>query len=149
VEELFTGNGLTPLTLRPAELVSAVIVPPARPRSGWGYHKSSVRGGLEYGMAVMAAVLELAEDGRTCTQARIVIGAVRERPVRPSAVERSLSGAVLDDERLAQAAAAASREIDPLPHHGFTKRYMMDNIRVHLRRTLAIALERARAAAQN
>ncbi len=142
-EELYTGNGLTPLALGHAELVRAVVVPAARPLSGWGYHKSSVRGGLEYGMAVMASMLQLAEDGRTCTAARIAIGAVRERPVRPTAAERSLVGVALDEERLAQAAAAASREIDPLPHHGFTKRYLMDNIRVHLRRTLARALERA------
>jgi len=52
---------------------------------------------------------------------------------------------VLDEARLAQAAAEASKEINPLPHHGFTKRHLMDNIRVYLRRTLAQAMERARS----
>ena len=50
---------------------------------------------------------------------------------------------MLDRARLAQAAAQASKEIDPLPHHGFTRRPLMDNLKVYLRRTLEQALERA------
>ncbi len=144
VEQLFTGNGLKPLRLGNAELLRAVFIPPAPRGFTWGFHKSTVRGGLEFGMAVIAVALQLAEDGRTCAGARIVIGAVREGPVRPAAAERSLEGALLDDARLAQVAAAASKEVNPLPHHGFSRRHLMDNIRVYLRRTLAQALERAR-----
>jgi len=145
-EELFTGSGLNPLQLAKAEIVSAVIVPAAKARSGWGYHKSTVRGGLEYAMAVMAVSLELEEDRKTCAGIRIAVGAVREKPVRPAAAERSLIGAVLDDGRLAKAASEASREVNALPHHGFTKRHLTDNINVYLRRTLAQALARARGA---
>ncbi|MCC6611795.1 MAG: FAD binding domain-containing protein [Burkholderiales bacterium] len=142
-EDLFTGNGLRPLALDAAELVRAVIVPAPAPRTGWAFHKSTVRGGLEFGMAVIAVRLELAGDGKTCAGARIAIGAVRERPVRPAAAERALADAAPDDARLADAAAAAAKEVNPLPHHGFTKRYLMDNIRVHLRRLLVRAVERA------
>jgi len=52
---------------------------------------------------------------------------------------------VLDEKRLAQVAAEASKEANPLPHHGFTKRHLMDNIRVYLRRTMAQAIGRARS----
>lgn len=144
VEELYSGNGIEPLKLGHAELLRAVFIPPAPRGSGWGFHKSTVRGGLEFGMAVIAVALRLEGDGMTCADARIVIGAVREGPVRPAAAERSLNGAVLDEARLVQIAAEASKEINPLPHHGFTKRHLMDNIRVYLRRTLVQALERAR-----
>ena len=144
VEDLFTGNGLAPLKLGHAELLRAVFIPPTPRGFGWGFHKSTVRGGLEFGMAVIALTLQLAEDAMTCADARIVIGAVREGPVRAERAERSLKGAVLDEERLAQAAAEASKETNPLPHHGFTKRHLMDNIRVYLRRTMTQALERAR-----
>ncbi|MDP2640865.1 MAG: hypothetical protein Q8Q16_09405, partial [Betaproteobacteria bacterium] len=105
----------------------------------------TVRGGLEFGMAVIAVALQIAEDGMTCADARIVIGAVREAPVRLAAAERSLKGVVLDEKRLAQVDAEASREANPLPHHGFTKRHLMDNIRVYLRRTMAQAIGRARS----
>lgn len=143
VDALYSGDGMKPLRLAEAELIRAVIVPAPPPRSGWGFHKSTVRGGLEFGMAVMAVQLCLSADG-LCTDARIAIGAVRERPVRCTAAERTLLGAAPDENGLAHAAGEAAREVSPLPHHGFTKRALVDNIRVHLKRTLARALERAR-----
>ncbi|KAB2883277.1 MAG: 4-hydroxybenzoyl-CoA reductase subunit beta [Pseudorhodoplanes sp.] len=142
VEDLFTGSGLNPVTLREGEIISAIIVPPAAD-IGWGYHKSARRGGLEFAMAVMAVTLRLAADRRTCSDARIVIGAVRERPVRAAAAERILVGAALDEAGIGAAIAAAVEELKPLPHHGFSKSYIVDNIRVYLRRVLMRA---ARAA---
>lgn len=142
VAQLFTGSGLRPLALAPSELVAAVIIPPPAPRSGWGYHKSTVRGGLEFGMAVMAVNLRLAGDG-TCADARIVLGAINEAPVRPEEAERALVGATLEDERLAGTASDVCKNINPLPHHGFSRRHLLDNIRVHLRRTLVEAAARA------
>ena len=144
VEELFSGDGLKQLKLGQAELLRAVLIPPTPSGFAWGFHKSTVRGGLEFGMAVIAVALRLDQDGKTCTEARVVIGAVREGPVRAFAAEGLLKGAVLDDKRLAQSAGVASKEIKPLPHHGFSKRHLMDNIRVYLRRTMAQAVERAR-----
>lgn len=144
IHELFSGDGLRPLRLGQAELVRAVTIPGAAPRCGWGFHKSSVRGGLEFGMAVCAVWLRIAEDGRTCRQARIALGAVRERPVRALEAERLLAGAELDPVRLADAAARAAKEINPLPHHGFSKRHLVDNLGVYLRRALERALARAR-----
>lgn len=144
VELLFTGDGLAPLRLGPAELLRAVLIPPAGPGFGWGFHKSTVRGGLEFGMAVIAVALHLAADGATCTDARIVIGAVREAPVRLAAAEHALTGAVLDEALVARVAAEASRAVNPLPHHGFSRRHLMDNIRVYLRRSLAEAIESVR-----
>ena len=139
LEDLYTGSGLNPLNLRHGEIISAVIVPPPPAGLGCGYHKSARRGGLEFAMAVMAATLRIAPDGRTCADARIVIGAVRERPVRAAAAERALVGAALDGAGIAAAVAAALDELNPLPHHGFTKSYIIDNIRVYLRRVLVRA----------
>jgi xanthine dehydrogenase YagS FAD-binding subunit len=96
-------------------------------------------------MAVMAVRLALAKDG-TCADARIALGAIRERPVRAGSAEALLAGAVPDEGLLGRVAAEAARAANPLPHHGFSKRGLTDAIRVHLRRTLAAALERARAA---
>ncbi|OGA72841.1 MAG: hypothetical protein A3G27_03905 [Betaproteobacteria bacterium RIFCSPLOWO2_12_FULL_66_14] len=143
IEAFFTGSGLKPFNVGAAELVRTVCIPAQPAHSGWGFHKSTVRGGLEFGMAVCAVCLRMEGDGKTCAEARIALGAVRERPVRAAGAERLLQGAVLDRARLAQAAAQASKEIDPLPHHGFTRRHLMDNLKVYLRRTLEQALERA------
>ncbi len=142
-DALFTGDGMTPLSLGPAEIVRAVVVPPARSRSGWGYHKSTVRGGLEYAMAIMAVVLEADEDRKTCTDARVILGAVRQGPVRSQAAEEALAGAPLNTATIAKAAKDASRAVRPFPHHGYSVMHMIETIRVYLQRTLGAAAERA------
>jgi 4-hydroxybenzoyl-CoA reductase subunit beta len=143
LDELYAGDGLKPHRLGQAELLRAVIVPPAKPRQGWGYHKESVRGGLEFGMAVLAATVTLAADGRTCESARLALSAVREAPVRLIETEKAMAGQNLDGERIAQLAEAASQEVNPLPHHGFSKAHLRDAIRIQMRRLLVKAVERA------
>ncbi len=144
IEDLYTGNGLKPVSLKNGEIIQAVVVPAPPSGFGWGYHKSARRGGLEFAIAVIAVTIRLAPDGKHCAEARIVIGAVRERPVRATVAERSLLGKSLDPAVLAAAATAAAAEVNPLPHHGFTKSFIVDNLRVHLRRVLSRAVERAR-----
>jgi CO/xanthine dehydrogenase FAD-binding subunit len=143
-EELFTGNALKPLTTASAEIISSVAVPPSRFGFGWGYHKSTIRGGLEFAMANIAIALRLENDNKTCSVARIVVGAVSGGPLRALATEQALVGQVLDEDSLSRAADVAGNEINPLPHHGFTRNYLKENIRVYLRRTLGVALARAR-----
>jgi len=86
--------------------------------------------------------LEFADDGRTCTSARIALGAVREGPVRLRETEKALVGVALDGADTTMIAEAAARELSPLPHHGFTKGYIRDTVRIHLRRTLETAIKR-------
>lgn len=143
LEQLYTGNGLTPFTLERGELVQAVLVPAALAGSGFGYRKLARRGGLEFATAVVATTLRLDAETAQCTDVRIVIGAVRERPMRAVAAERALLDSPLDEVALA-AAARAVAEINPLPHHGFTKSYLVDSLRIYLRRVLTQAVERAR-----
>lgn len=138
--DLFTGSGLTPLSLDRDEIISAVIVPPQPRDCGFGYHKSARRGGLEFAIAGIAARLHLSADRKTCVDARIAIGAVRERPLRMAAAERALAGAAVDDSGIAAAVAAALSQFNPLPHHGFTKSFIVDNVRVYLRRVLKRAV---------
>jgi len=144
VEELFSGDGMRPICLEPDEIIREVVTPPLPKNFGWGYHKSSRRGGFEYGMAVFAVALSLEASLRTCAEARIVIGAIRERPVRARAAERALIGQPIDDALIASTVASAIEEAKPLQHHGFTRSYLIDTIRVYLRRTLVRAVERGR-----
>lgn len=145
--DLFTGDGIRPTSLAPSELIRAVLIPPQPSGFGWGYRKSARRGGLEFAISVAAVALRFDRAATRCSEARIVIGAVRERPVRAAAAERRLTGAPLDPALLADAAATAAAEVKPLPHHGFTKSFIVDNLRVHLGRILSEAVERAATAA--
>jgi 4-hydroxybenzoyl-CoA reductase beta subunit len=138
--ELFTGDGMNPFTLEASEIIQAIIVPPLPERFGWGYHKTTVRGGLDFGTAIIVIALQMAEDGETCSWAKIIYGAVGQGPLRPTTTETSMENAALDPALLA---VAASQEISPLPHHGFNKGYLRENIRVYTERSLVQAIERA------
>ncbi len=142
LQELFTGDGLKPHRLGAGELLSAAIVPAPSEGFAWGYHKTTIRGGLEFGMVVMAVALRM--QGAICQEGRIVFGAIEEGPVRPTQTEQSMVGMVLDSDSIADIAKRAAREVRPLPHHGFTKGYIRKNIQVYLRRTLQQALVRLR-----
>ena len=144
VEDMYSGDGMHPIDLEPDEIIRAVVTPPLPGNFGWGYHKSSRRGGFEYGMAVIAVTLSLEASHQACADARIVIGAVRERPMRAREAERALIGQSINDALIASVVTAAIEEAKPLPHHGFTRSYLIDNIRVYLRRALVRAVERAR-----
>ncbi|MDP6926711.1 MAG: FAD binding domain-containing protein, partial [Rhodospirillales bacterium] len=140
IEDLFTGNAMDPMTLKSSEIIMAVIVPPLPERFGWGYHKTTVRGGLDFGTAIVVITLQMEEDGETCANAKIIYGAIGEGPLRPTATESSMSGAKIDAVQIAH---DASQEVTPLPHHGFKKGYLRDNIKVNTERLLIRAIERA------
>lgn len=142
VESLFSGSGMTPLNLAGDEIVRAIIVPAVGKRFGWGYLKSARRGGMEYGVSIMSVALTGEPGTRSCRSARIVVGAIRERPVRVTQAESMLAGSPLDDQAIARTAAAVAKEISPLPHHGFTRSYIRDDIRVKFARVLRDAVER-------
>lgn len=143
VEDFYTGVGMAPTVLGGDELVRAVMLPPPVPMSGWGYHKSTIRGGLEFAMVVVAVWVSLKDDGETCDDARIVIGAVSEGPTRARAAEDALRGARLDPTVIEKVASAAVGECRFLPHHNFSVEYLKQNAQVYLRRVLEDAHGRA------
>lgn len=143
LESLYTGSGLSPIGLASDEILRAIVVPAVGDGFGWGYRKSARRGGMEFGISVMAVALSADKGAQTCGSARIVIGAIREAPIRATQAEQVLGAAPLDEATIARAAAAAAGEIRPLPHHGFTRSYIRDDLRVKIRRVLQEAAARA------
>ena len=104
--DYFTGHFST--DTRPGELLTGVSVP----LSGhvWAFAELSRRRG-DFAL-VMAAVGLLLEDGR-CRDARIVLGAVGDRPVRARAAEAALAGVEIDETAAAEAGAAAGANLEP------------------------------------
>lgn len=145
VEEFYTGDGMVPNVLGASELISAVVVPSALPRAGWGYHKSTIRGGLEFAMVVVAVWLTLKEDGETCDDVRISVGAVSEGPTRAVTSEDILRGNKVGEDLIAQAASVAVQDTRFLPHHNFSVEYLKQNAQVYLCRVLTEALARAKS----
>jgi len=104
VEELYTGDPLSPLALSEGEIVSGVIIPNSASIHGSGFIKFSLRGGMEFGAVTVAVLLHAADDGRTCDSARIVVGSVAARPVRTLKAETTLAGQELSDKLLREVA---------------------------------------------
>src|SRR6185295_3986982 len=106
LQELHAGYLET--TLARGELIAEVIVPPAGARRG-SYLKCTVRSADDWPALGVAAVLDA--EGDLVREARLVVSAVTDRPVRLAAAEAVLRGARADEAALRRAGDAAADEI--------------------------------------
>lgn len=80
-------------------LLTRVLVRGATPGAGWAYEKLKITEG-SYGSANAAAVV--AVDGGRLTAARVIIGAVSERPIDASVALKPLLGVTFDERAAAE-----------------------------------------------
>jgi len=107
--DFFTGLFAT--ALEPAELVTAIELPPPAPRSGWAFREVARRHG-DYALVGVAAMVRLDEAGR-CAEARVVLLSVGDGPQQVPAAVAALEGRIPDAATIAAAAAAAQAGVDP------------------------------------
>jgi xanthine dehydrogenase YagS FAD-binding subunit len=88
--------------LQPAELITAVDLPP--PAFTRHTHYLKVRERNSYAFALVSSAVALDMDGATVRQARIALGGVAHKPWRVPAAEALLAGQPLDEARCLQAA---------------------------------------------
>ena len=146
VEELYSGDPLQPLKIAPGEILSKVLIPPTNHKRGAAYAKFSMRGALEFAALSVAAVLDMEEDGQTCAQARIAVGAVSAAPLRARKTESFLKGQRLSASLFSEAAQRVIDEGRLVPHHGYSHAYLSEALKVQCRRVLASAAERIQRA---
>lgn len=131
VESLFTGDGKSPLALRPGELVLEVQVPAASLSRQGVYLKYAPKATIAFPLVSTAVALEIGPDGRTCRKARVVIGGVASAPLRARGAENLLCAlAAGDGEGIAEAARAASREVKIYSDVNAAAGYKREMIRV-------------------
>jgi CO/xanthine dehydrogenase FAD-binding subunit len=144
LEELYTGDPLSPIALSRGELVSRVIIPKSAPNRGSGFTKFSLRGGMEFGAVTIAVLLDGADDEKTCGRARIAVGSVSAKPVRAIKAEAALTGERLSDELTREVASKIAIEIRPVMHHGFSVPFLRECSEVQAFRTLTLAAKKMR-----
>lgn len=132
VDEL--GTGYLETSLAPAEVVTAVLVPPQPPAARGGYLKFLPRTQDDYATVSVAAVTDTT-DGRV-TRLRVALGAVAPTPVRASSVETALGGRTFDSGDLEEAAALVRGDIDPISDARGSAAYKQDMAVVCVRRLL-------------
>ncbi|MBI5440343.1 MAG: FAD binding domain-containing protein, partial [Deltaproteobacteria bacterium] len=145
LEELFTGDGKSPLALAATELIAELRVPRPAGASGSAFCKVSHRKAVDYAQASAGAWLRLEPGDGKCAEARIVLGAVETRPVRAAKAEALLTGRELTPELLEQAAEAAVSHARPLKNMTFgSPEYRRKMVRTLTRKALGEALVQAR-----
>ena len=142
VEDVITGPGQ--LSLTPDEIVVSFVMPKPPPRSGDAYLRFIPR--TEMDIAVVGAGVALTLDNAgVCTHARLGLGAVAPTPLLVEDGAKALIGTTVDDDALANLAAAASAACNPIDDKRGTIEYRVKVAGVLARRAALIALERARS----
>jgi aerobic carbon-monoxide dehydrogenase medium subunit len=140
--DFFTGFFTT--ALAPDEILTAVRIPAAAPGMGSAIAEVARRHG---DFAVVGAVAVVRLGAGRIADARVVLTGVSDVPVRATAAESALVGAEPTDEAFAEAAGEASRDLSPGADLHGTSAYRRHLAGVLVRRTLAVAVQRAREAA--
>jgi len=141
VEDINTGPGKN--SLAKGEIVTSFFMPPRPAHSGDAYLRFIPR--TEMDIAVVGAGVNLVLDAKgVCTQARVSLGAVAERPLLVQEAAAALIGTTVDAAALERMGAACSAACKPIDDKRGTKAYRIKVSGVMARRAAAIALDRAR-----
>ncbi|MBV9834664.1 MAG: xanthine dehydrogenase family protein subunit M [Alphaproteobacteria bacterium] len=140
VEKLHSGPGRT--TLAPGEILVSFTLP-ARPKgSSDAYLRLIPR--TEMDIAVVGVGVNLTISGGKCTAARVGLGAVAPTVLLVEDAGKALVGSSLDDAAIEKAAAACRAACKPINDKRGTIEYRTKIAGVLLKRSTAIAIERAK-----
>jgi xanthine dehydrogenase YagS FAD-binding subunit len=120
LEELIPGDVLVDgrvqsHVLHSNEILTEIVVPPAKPGAVGTFQKIRPRGVWDFAMASVALNLQV-ENGKI-SDARVVFGGIAVSPYRELAVEAYLKGKALDGELPLQASARALANAAPLKYN--------------------------------
>lgn len=132
--DMYRDDGAAHLNKAPGEILAELVLPPADGLRAT-YLKLRRRGSIDFPLLGVAAAVRL-DEGGTCTDARIVLGAVASRPVRAVAAERLLVGRTLDGDAIAEAAEAAAASAKPMDNTDLSPAYRKRMVKVYVGRAL-------------
>jgi len=140
VEDVPAGPGKT--NLAAGEIVVSFTLPPRAPGSSDAYLRMIPR--TEMDIAVVGCGVSLTLDGGVCSAARVALGAVAPTVLLVEDAAKALFGSRLDDAALDAAAAACRAACRPIDDKRGTVAYRTHVAGVLLKRTAAIAADRAK-----
>lgn len=131
VRELYTGYYETALAEN--ELITEVMVPPLRGLRA-AYKKITTRAADDWPTLGIAAAVQM--QANTVQDARLIVSAATNMPVRLTAAETILRGASLDAATLARCADVAASEVELAGDVHGSSAYKRELLRVYLQRVL-------------
>ena len=132
IGDLFTAYYQT--SLKKDELITDVEIPDQPQGVYCSYEKFTARSADDWptvGVAVRYTV-----DSNVIREARVVVSAATERPMRAAAAEAVLVGASVSPQVFSKAADAATDELEPIADLHGSASYKREMVRVHVRRAL-------------
>ncbi len=141
-QDFMTGPGKT--ALKAGELLVEFRLPAPAPNSASGYLRFIPRNEMDIAVVSAAANITLDAGKKTCTAARIVIGAVAPTPLLVEAAGAALVGTTLDAAALEAAAEASRAAAKPISDMRGTVEYRKHMAGVLTKRAIAMALQRAK-----
>lgn len=123
------------------EILTEILIPAPTGKFGSSYYKVERKAG-DYAAAGVAVALELNADG-TCKRAGIGLTNVNALPMRAERSEEALTGKVLTDELIEEAAGYAAEDCNPSSDLRGDEEYKRHLVRVITKRMVKLALERA------
>lgn len=141
LEDFFLGPGLT--ALEPAEIVTAVTVPPPPPNAGAAYVHLSARGKVDCSAVCVGACLEM--QGRKVKKARLFVGACAPIPMRTPRAEKAVTRNIFTEKLAEKSGETASAEALPISDVRASRDYRDSMVAVMTKRALLLAHKRARS----
>lgn len=135
VADLYTGYYETALARN--ELIAEVVVPPQSGRRA-AYLKVTTRSADDWPTLGIAVSLAMAHGA--VTDARIVVGAATEKPVRLPAAESVLRGVAVNVDTLRRCGESAAAEVELVGDARGSAAYKQALLRVYMGRALRAAL---------
>ncbi len=128
--------------LQADEILAEIQVPNPPPRTGTAYTKFSL---INHGRAIVSTAVSITLNPRneTCSDARIVLGAVAPVAMRAEKAEKVLIGKEIKDNLLEEAGQLASEEANPISEIYASEEYKRELVKVLVKRVAREALERA------
>ena len=128
--------------LEPGEILREICIDKPKGRTGQAYLKMH-HPASGFAVIGVAANLTMGEDG-ACQSASIGITGVSSKAYRPSAVESALTGAKLDEQTIASAAAHAADGVEANGDLFASADYRKHLAEVYTKRAIAAAADRAK-----
>jgi CO/xanthine dehydrogenase FAD-binding subunit len=142
VDEFCTGPGRN--ALADGEMLLNIVVPAPAAHFGTAYLRFIPRNEMDIAIAGVASAVTLNAAGDRIESARIALSAVGPTPIVAKQASDSLAGQPVSEETFAKAGEIAATEASPINDMRGTVDQRRHLVGVLTRRTLAIAVERAR-----
>ena len=141
-EDFCTAPGQT--ILKDGEFLVSLHLPPPKPHSGAHYLRFIPRNEMDIAVAGVGSSVELEKDGKSFMSVRISLASVAPTPIIVEEVCAALSGREISDKAIEDAAEAAMAAARPINDMRGTIQQRRHLVGVLTRRTLRVAIERAK-----